>query len=202
VDLLEDEIQGYKNVDIKESRELIATIKYELHSLHNIIDEYLQFTRLPKIKLETGDVNKSLQETLAFLEEELRINKIALKSFFEQGLPPVKLDYEQFRRAFLNIIRNAIQAMKEGGALEVATRTQQGSVEITVTDSGVGISEENLEQIFTPFFSTKAGGTGLGLSITRRIITEHKGDIICESRVGEGTRFIITIPLIESDCRA
>lgn len=194
VDLLEDEIQGYKNIDIKESGELIATIKYELHSLHNIIDEYLQFTRLPKIKPVKGDINKLLEEILYFLDEELRKNSILLKTSLQPNIPFAKLDYEQLRRAFINIIRNAVEAMKGGGTLDITTRINDKWVEIKFMDNGTGILDENLEQIFTPFFSTKAGGTGLGLSITKHIITEHKGEIYCESRSGEGAHFTITIP--------
>jgi len=194
VDLLEEEIQGFKNVDIKESKELIATIKYELHSLHNIIDEYLQFTRLPKIKPVKGDVNKLLEEILYFLDEELRKNSILLKTSLQPNLPLAKLDYEQLRRAFINITRNAVEAMKGGGALDITTRVNDTWIEIKFMDNGAGIAEENIEQIFTPFFSTKAGGTGLGLSITKHIITEHKGEIFCESRPGEGAHFTINIP--------
>jgi two-component system, NtrC family, sensor kinase len=194
VDLLEDEIQSYKNIDIKESGELIATIKYELHSLHNIIDEYLQFTRLPKIKPVKGDINKLLEEILYFLDGEMRKSNILLKTYLQKNIPFAKLDYEQLRRAFINIIRNAVEAMKGGGTLDITTRLNEKWIEIKFMDNGAGISDENLEQIFTPFFSTKAGGTGLGLSITKHIITEHKGEIYCESRQGEGAHFTINIP--------
>jgi signal transduction histidine kinase len=198
-DLLEDEIRGYQGIDTAEAQELVATIKHELKSLHNVIDEYLQFTRLPKIKLDKGDINKTLEEILAFMAEEFRAHKITLKKNFDAELPLVPIDYDQLRRAFINIIRNAREAMKEGGSLDIATRVYEKWVEITFMDSGEGISEQNLEQIFTPFFSTKVGGTGLGLSITKHIISEHQGEITCESRRDEGTRFTIRLPLAGID---
>jgi two-component system NtrC family sensor kinase len=157
----------------------------------------LQFTRLPTIKLLNGDINQLLQEILSFLNEEFRVNKVILKKSFEPNLPPAQIDYEQLRRAFINITRNAIQAMKGGGTLDVATRSADKWIEVVFMDSGEGIADENLDQIFTPFFSTKVGGTGLGLSITKHIITEHNGEIFCESRREEGTRF--TIKLLKGD---
>ena len=198
-DLLEDEIRGYQGIDPAEAQELVATIKHELKSLHNVIDEYLQFTRLPRIKLDKGDINKTLEEILAFMAEEFRTHKITLRKTFDAELPLVNIDYDQLRRAFINIIRNAREAMKEGGSLDIATRVYEKWVEITVMDNGEGISEQNLEQIFTPFFSTKVGGTGLGLSITKHIISEHQGEITCESRRDEGTRFTIRLPLAGID---
>jgi signal transduction histidine kinase len=193
-DLLEDEIKGYQGIDSAEAQELVATIKHELKSLHNVIDEYLQFTRLPKIKLDKGDINRTLEEILTFMAEEFRAHKITMRKTFDAELPLVNIDYDQLRRAFINIIRNAREAMKEGGSLDIATRVHEKWVEITFMDSGEGISEQNLDQVFTPFFSTKVGGTGLGLSITKHIISEHQGEITCESRRDEGTRFTIRLP--------
>ncbi|MCX5894846.1 MAG: ATP-binding protein [Proteobacteria bacterium] len=193
VDLLEDEIKGYNTANTGEAQEVINTIKHELKSLYKVLDEYLQFTRLPKIQIDKGDTNKLLKEIFAFLNEEFRVNKIILKTSFEPNLPPAEIDYEQLRRAFINITRNAIEAMKGGGTLDVATRSIDKWVEVIFMDSGEGIADENLEQIFTPFFSTKTGGTGLGLSITKHIIAEHKGEIYCESRWEEGTHFTIRL---------
>ncbi len=194
VDLLEDEIDSFRGVNSAEARELVAIVRNELHSLHKVIDEYLQFTRLPKIKLEPGDINMLLRDIFSFMEEEVRIHSITLKISLDPHLPFAQIDLEQLHRAFINIIRNAIEAMKDGGTLDVTTRSIDKWIEVMFMDTGEGIAEENLEQIFTPFFTTKAGGTGLGLSITKHIIAEHKGEIYCESRREEGTRFIINIP--------
>ncbi len=197
IDLLEDEIKGYAGIDTAEAQELVHTIKHELKGLHNVLDDYLQFTRLPKIRLAQGNINVTLEEILAFMEEEFRVHNIVVKKSFDPEVPPINIDYDQLRRAFINLIRNAVEAMPEGGSLDIATRINGNWVEITFMDSGEGISEQNLEQIFTPFFSTKVGGTGLGLSITKHIISEHGGEISCESRRHEGTRFIVRLPLHE-----
>ncbi len=195
IDLLEDEIKGYTGTNTTEAQELVLAIKHELKGLHNVLDDYLQFTRLPKIKLDKGNINVTVEEILAFMEEEFRVHNIAVRKSFEPELPPINIDYDQLRRAFINLIRNAVEAMPDGGTLDIATRINENWVEITFMDSGEGISEQNLEQIFTPFFSTKAGGTGLGLSITKHIIGEHGGEISCESRRHEGTRFVVRLPV-------
>jgi len=126
--------------------------------------------------------------------------------------PAVFADFHQIQQVILNLIINAIDAMEEGGELVIQTGPSRGTalrspaagadpdrrfVEITVTDSGVGIPEENLEVIFDPFYTTKAQGTGLGLSIVYRIIAAHNGEISVSSKLGEGTTFRVILPTEE-----
>jgi signal transduction histidine kinase len=109
-------------------------------------------------------------------------------------LPPVPIDAKQLRHAFLNIIKNSFEAMPGGGKLTVSTAWGNGAVEVSIADTGRGIAEENLELVYTPFFSTKQGGTGLGLSITSHIIQEHRATIHLESYPDVGTIFTIRLP--------
>jgi signal transduction histidine kinase len=99
------------------------------------------------------------------------------------------------KRVFVNFLKNAVEAMPQGGKLTISSRTSDGNVEFTFTDTGVGIAKEVWEKIWTPFFTTKAKGMGLGLAICRRIVEAHQGKISVESIVGEGTTFTVTIPL-------
>ncbi len=114
-------------------------------------------------------------------------------------LPPVLMDAKQMRQALLNIIKNSFEAMPAGGKLTVSTSHKDGRVEIAIADTGRGIPEENLDLIFTPFFSTKHGGTGLGLSITSHIIQEHEGSINVKSYVDLGTVFTISLPVLAAE---
>ena len=116
----------------------------------------------------------------------------------DRSVPSAQLDPKQLRQAFLNIIKNSFDAMQGGGKLTVSTAQKDGRVEITIGDTGKGISEENLDLIFTPFFSTKHGGTGLGLSITSHIVKEHRGTISFQSHQGLGTAFTIRLPILAS----
>jgi signal transduction histidine kinase len=116
-----------------------------------------------------------------------------------KALPPVQLDPKQLRQALLNILKNSLEAMPAGGSLTVGTEAKNGWVEIRIADTGRGIPEEELDLVFTPFFSTKHGGTGLGLPITSHIIEEHHGAVDLESVVDAGTAFTIRLPACGSE---
>jgi len=195
IDLLDDAISGYQAPEAVEAKELIATIKNEIESLHKVLREYLECTRFPKIQPAKQDVNMVIEDLFGLLEEEFRHRKILFKTTFEYNLPAALLDKDQIHRAFLNLARNAIEAMPGGGTIEVATRLVQPWIEIVFADSGSGMPADQLERIFTPFYTTKSGGTGLGLSITQHIIAEHKGEITCDSTPGQGARFTVRLPV-------
>jgi signal transduction histidine kinase len=197
-ELLEEELEKFGPGDTAEARELLAVIKSELDRLLEVVEEYLQFARLAQVKLEMGSVNEVLSDLLSFLKEEVAERKVLVGEELDPSLPPIQLDPKQLRQAFLNIIKNSFEAMPEGGKLTVSTTQRDGRVEVTFGDTGKGISDENLELVFTPFFSTKHGGTGLGLSITSHIVKEHRGTISFQSDLGLGTAFTIRLPIMRS----
>ena len=110
-------------------------------------------------------------------------------------VPPFNFDLEKIKQAVLNLVKNALEAMPDGGRIDIATNAADGMATITITDSGPGIAAEDLPLIFEPFFTRKGAGTGLGLSITQRIVEEHHGRITVESEVGEKTAFTIYLPM-------
>jgi two-component system, NtrC family, sensor kinase len=194
-ELLDEELDKMGPDRTGEARELLTVIKSEVDRLLEVAEEYLQFARLPKIKLEEGNPNEVINDLLLFLREEVEERKILLVENLDPRLPPVQLDPKQLRQAFLNIIKNSFEAMPDGGKLTVSTAQRDGKVEITIGDTGKGIPEESQDLVFTPFFSTKHGGTGLGLSITSHIVKEHKGTIHFKSYEGLGTSFTIRLPI-------
>jgi len=194
-ELMDEELDKMGPDRTAEARELLTVVKSEVDRLLEVVEEYLQFARLPKIKLEEGNPNEVIDDLLLFLREEVEERKILLVENLDPRLPPVQLDPKQLRQAFLNIIKNSFEAMPDGGKLTVATAQRDGRAEITVGDTGKGIPEESQNLVFTPFFSTKHGGTGLGLSITSHIVKEHGGTIHFESYTGLGTSFIIRLPI-------
>ncbi len=196
IDLLEDEIDGFGITDTAEAKQLISKIKSEIEGLHRVLQEYLECTRFPTIKPEKHDAGAVIEDLLNLMEEDLRRKKIVFTTGFEYDLPAARIDQDQIRRAFINIIQNAVDAMGSGGgAIDVRTRSIDGWLEIVFQDSGPGIPADRIDKIFTPFFTTKSGGTGLGLSITQHIVEEHKGTITCESAEGRYTRFIMKLPV-------
>jgi PAS domain S-box-containing protein len=198
VELLEEELGRFHTENTTEARNLLGVIKSEIDHLIDVVEEYLQFARLPKVRLERGDVNEVISDLLFFLREEASERKIMVVEELGTKLPDVQLDAKQLRQALLNIFKNSFEAMPEGGKLTVSSALKNGHVQVTIADTGRGIPEENLELVFTPFFSTKHGGTGLGLPITSHIIKEHQGTVSLESYLSLGTAFTIRLPALPS----
>jgi two-component system NtrC family sensor kinase len=195
-ELLEEELeQALEGQKAEDARNICQAMQREIDRLTDITEEYLRFARLPRPHLETEDLNEILINLVSFITTELREKGVEVIQELGPRLPPVQADENQLRQAFLNLIRNAGEAMAaEGGRLTVTTAWQDGRVVVRIADTGTGISAEDLEQIFEPFFSTKTSGTGLGLALTHQIIHEHGGTIDVESAPGAGTVFITRLP--------
>lgn len=177
----------------------------EIKRIENVVHQLLDLAkpRLPSFK--QINITNTIDTTLSLLENNLKLKKIEVKKDYAASEIMIQGDDEQLRQVFLNLFLNSIQAMNNGGLLEVSINlcssdsksppAGQAGVIICVIDNGVGISEENLNKLFTPFFTTKKDGVGLGLSITKEIVKQHNGSIKVESELRRGTRFIIELPL-------
>ncbi|MCH7675829.1 PAS domain S-box protein [candidate division KSB1 bacterium] len=197
-ELLEEEIQSQDSVDIHEAKSLLKSMIREIDRVTLLTDEYLQFSRLPESQPIKGNLNSLLKEMLKLLVEEFNQKNIKLTSKGLSKELQVRFDRAQLRRVFLNIIRNAIESMPDQGTLNIWTERNIETAIIGIQDSGHGIPEDKVNEIFNPFFTTKDFGTGLGLAISQQIIHEHKGQIYCESKIGQGTTFRIELPLNEN----
>lgn len=183
------------------------TVPRELDRINRLIEDLLELSRTPKYCFQPVRLEQLLAEALEVFEEEMRHRGIDWTTRFEDGLPAVHVDPHQMHKAFGNLIRNAIQAMPDGGKLEIEAHRgrvdlpgsrpenpMDGWVALSFADSGVGIAAGTLRNVFNPFFTTKDTGTGLGLAITHKVITEHGGQIDVVSREGEGSRFVLYLP--------
>jgi PAS domain S-box-containing protein len=198
IELLLDELKGYDGVGTKEAISLLASIMAEVDRLTGVSEEYLQFARLPKLPLKGRSINDTLSELTRFLREEISGDNIVLTEDYEKDLPLVAVDERQIKQVLLNILKNSFEAMPNGGKLCVRTeRGHNGTVDVHITDTGMGINEDMYEKIFDPFCTTKDKGTGLGLSISQQIIQEHGGEIRCQSVLGKGTTFTIQLPVAQ-----
>ncbi len=175
---------------------LAEIIVDETTRLNNIVMEFLDFARPQKMNLTPVDINQSILQVLQFVETELTSKKIELSKELNPEIGRITIDPDQFYRALLNVIVNGIQAMPDGGRLGVKTDIirKDGSVTISISDTGVGMSKKIANEVFKPFFTNKHKGTGLGLAITKNIIDQHHGTITVVSREGKGTTFTITLP--------
>ena len=183
--------------DQEEYASFIKTVLDEIKRLDNIINQFLSLAKAQKLSLVKTEMNKFLNEVISLVELEAGEKNIRVIRIVDK-LPEVRIDQDEMKKALLNIMLNGIQAMPSGGELRVHSYldVSQKSLMIKITDSGEGITKENLDKIFQPYFSTKVKGTGLGLAIAYRIITDHKGKIEVESVTGKETTFTLSIPTV------
>jgi len=200
LDLIRREIEllsGASGHSPDEARTLVNEMRAEVRRIQRVIEDYLQFARLPKLQKQPVELNAFLEKKLAFLGGELERENVKLRTHFDPALPTLNADAEQLWQAMLNLIRNSRQAMPAGGELTIGTWRDGGRAQLRITDNGKGMTEEHLKQLFVPFFTTKKEGTGLGLSLVQQIVTEHGGHVECESVAGKGSTFTIFLPLTE-----
>jgi len=237
-ELLEDELSLLPDARRAVAGQLLRAIRSQIDVLSAVTEGYLRFARLPEAQLDVGSVEPLIRDLAEFVREELRARKVQLVVDVERGLPALRVDTGQIRQALLNLIRNAADAMPDGGTITLAAHWVRGDgqfgnsasgqlgsesssdararssdrrvaklpssqvadgVDVSVTDTGVGIPPEDLGQIFEPFFTRKEGGTGLGLAISREIVLGHGGTLTCESAPGQGTTFRLTLPVAEAE---
>ncbi len=170
-------------------------VSTEVDKINSIVQQLLDFSKPKPLQLQKTNIHSVIDQTLSLLSNSLIKHKIALIRDYDTLLPPLSLDPNQMQQAFCNLFINAIDAMKSDGELCITTKVKPENVEITISDTGKGISQKDLEHIFDPFYTTKEGGTGLGMSIIYGIIKEHKGTIEVESKENKGTSFVIMLPL-------
>ena len=167
----------------------------QIDALSRIASEFSHFARMPSPHQEVCDVNEILAASVRLFDQQSHI-QFVLEN--ELGLPPVLADREELGRAFVNIVRNAVQAMEHSGHLTLSTRKENGFVIVEVRDCGIGIPDDMKEKLFEPNFSTKTDGMGLGLAIVKKTIDDLGGTISIESTVGVGTTVVIKLPVATS----
>jgi signal transduction histidine kinase len=180
-----------------EGRTLVKDMRAEVRRIQRVIEDYLQFARLPKLQRRPVDLNGFLDQKLGFLGSELDGANVKLRTHFDPALTSINADAEQLWQTMLNLIRNSREAMPDGGELIIGTWRDGAQALLRVTDTGKGMTAEQVKRVFEPFFTTKREGTGLGLALVQQIVTEHGGHVECESTSGKGSTFTIFLPLME-----
>ncbi len=182
-----------------ELEEYIGIISEEVDRLNSIVVDYLFAVRpmdTSPLLLSLGPI---IDELLSLVGPEVENEGIVLDVSIDQNLPPLLLDEKLIKQALLNIIKNAMAAMPDGGTLSIQTSLDDGGVKIQIKDTGTGIPEEILSKIFEPYFTTKSEGSGLGLTVVYKIVKEHGGELRVHSRKGKGSSFIIFLPVPQKD---
>jgi signal transduction histidine kinase len=184
-------------------KEDFEVISDEIRHIDTIVQNFLEFSRPPKLKMQSISPSAVVDQTLQLLEHRLRSYDVSVAIEREQPLPEIDADPEQLKEVLVNLMVNACEAIEKGGTIVIhedknTTPSGESIAIIKVSDTGPGIPAAIREKVFEPFFTTKEEGTGLGLSIVARIIEEHGGSVAVESIEGRGATFIISLPIMES----
>lgn len=193
-EILQDELKSDR-FNIDEAQSLLSSIMREVDRLANLTNEYLQFSRMPRSQNEPHDIVRLIQNLTLFIDSELRANNIELKMNLPEKPILLKMDKDQMHRVLLNLVRNSIEALSQGGLINIDLVNNDSLLEIHVSDTGNGIAPDQLDKVFEPFYTTKDIGTGLGLPISKQIIEEHGGSIRYVEKETPGANFLITLPL-------
>ena len=176
-------------------RESTATLSAEIANLKTIIGRFSDFSKMPKPELERVDARDVLERVRSLYEGVAsREAKIDFEMKIASGPMPLMVDPELLHRALSNLVLNAMDAMPNGGKLTLGAQPAEDKIEIRVSDTGEGLTQEECERLFTPYYTTKTHGTGLGLAIVQSVVADHGGGIAVEGRTGSGATFIITLP--------
>ena len=167
----------------------------EVRRLENIVNNILNFSRTRQPNIEKTDINEVLRSIIGAISMEAIDANIILKENLDEALPLIEADKDQLFQVFLNLVKNSISAMPNGGKLEITTRKDISNVWVEVSDTGTGIASENVDKIFKPFFTTRSTGIGLGLPITYEIISNHHGSIWFTTQEGKKTTFYVKLPI-------
>ncbi len=196
--LMQRKLAQMTNGEYQRFKSYLRIMERETERCSTIVKNLLDFARRREPSFRDGvDVNAVIEEALTLVSNRLALQNITLEKELDQ-LPPIVADPAQLRQAFLNLLINAAEAIQDSsGTIRVKTSYLQDedAVLVEISDTGVGIKEEDIPRIFDPFFTTKEKGTGLGLSVVYGIINSHKGRISVRSKVGEGTTFTIKLPI-------
>lgn len=194
VSYLQTEVErrlGQRNSGVEEVSKAIAE---EIDRLKRVVNDYLRFSRLPEPVLVEDSLRNAVDSLLDFVEPEAAARGVRLEANLGTEPALVRLDAELFRQAFLNLVRNGLEAMPHGGTLRVELNREGDHLALRIQDTGEGIQAADRGRIFDPFFTTKKDGTGLGLAHARRVIEQHGGTIECTSAPRQGTSFTVRLP--------
>lgn len=185
----------------KSLEDSIAIARDEVGRLDQIITQFLQAIRPQPVRPHPENLNRLIEESMAFLKEEIRNRDILVETELDPSVPSLELDRDQIKQAFYNIVRNAFQAMNSGGILRVQTTATEDHVFVAFSDTGGGIPAEHISRIFEPYFTTKPSGSGLGLMIVRRIVRAHGGEVAIHSTEGKGVTVTLRFPRADRKVR-
>jgi len=195
VDLLAEDHQGDTPPDQRRTMDKITVLQEQCERLQNLLNDFLKFARLRHLELRAGSLNAQIERVLSMFAPQAKSQGVDIIRYLDADLPSIKLDEQTLDSALVNLVKNSIEALPEGGRLEVRTRLTRYGVALDLIDTGCGMDRDTLIHMFDAFYSTKYGGSGLGLPTAKRIIEAHNGKIYVQSEVDRGTQITLEFPI-------
>lgn len=194
VDLMSEELDESDWAGKRRARIKVDIIREQCGRMENLLRDFLRFARLRDLDMTPGNLNDQVLVVLRFFQAQTDKVGVNVVKYLDPDLPSIMLHSDSIQAALINLVKNAIEAMSDGGELMVRTYSIPRGVALDLIDTGVGMDDTTAMKMFEPFFSTKHGGSGLGLPTARKIIEAHGGRISVQSEVGRGTKFVIEFP--------
>ncbi len=195
IDLLMEDLVDIESPIRRRSIDKLEIVRQQCERMEALLRDFLRYTRLSRIDLVPGSLNDQIERVLRAYKAQADSRGIDIQSYLDPDLPAILLHSDSLQAALMNLVKNAIEAMPDGGQLWARTTSTRGGVALELIDTGCGVDDITLMHMFEPFYSTKEGGSGLGLPTARKIIQAHGGQITVQSEVGRGTKFLLEFPV-------
>lgn len=194
MELLHEDFEHSTDPEARRALKRIETVNRQCGHLESLLNDFLRFTRLSTLELKAGSLNSQVGHVLDFFETQAEKQSVEIKRYLDPALPGINLDSQTLQAALVNLVKNALEAMPNGGQLIARTRETRKGVALDLIDTGCGMEANALLKMFKEFYTSKEGGTGLGLPTAKKIIEAHNARINVQSEVGRGTSFTIEFP--------
>ncbi len=196
VDLLSEELEESQWPGSRRAVQKIDLIRQQCDRMQNLLRDFLRYARMRDLEMTPGNLNDQISTVLRLFQPQADQQGVDVIRYFDPDLPLVMLHSDSLQAALINLVKNALEAMPDGGQLVVRTYSIPGAAAVDLIDTGCGMDEKTAMKMFEPFYSTKSGGSGLGLPTARKIIETHGGRISVQSEARRGTKFILEFPTV------
>ncbi|QDS87094.1 MULTISPECIES: sensor histidine kinase [Rosistilla] len=194
-ELLSEEIAESDSPIRRRALDKVEIIRQQCQRMENLLRDFLRFARLQSVELTPGSLNDQIDRVLRAYQAQADQSGVEILRYLDNDAPSVMINSDALQAALMNLVKNALEAMEDGGQLLARTYTTKKTVAIDLIDTGCGMDDNTILHMFEPFYSSKNGGSGLGLPTAKKIIEAHGGRISLQSEVGRGTKFTIEFPM-------
>jgi signal transduction histidine kinase len=195
MDLLAEDLERIPGNESRRSLQRVEIVRRQCQRLESLLKDFMKFVRLNKLVLSPGSLNDQVRQVLDFFAPQAQKQGVEIRKMLDPELPSILLSPQMLQSALTNLVKNALEAMPDGGQLVVRTHPVLHGIALVLVDTGVGMNHETSMKMFDTFYTTKKGGSGLGLPTARKIIEAHGGVIDVQSELGRGTKFTIVFPV-------